>query len=128
MCQLKQRSVIHILDDDETARDSLQFLIETSGFKVKTHEDLDSFLDSYNTTETSCLILDVRLPGTSGFEIQKQLPSIYNIMVPIIFISGHAKNCSLQQETENDYVAFLEKPCDPTVLMEYITIALEKSR
>jgi len=127
MTDLKHKSMVHVLDDDLAIRNSLQFMLQADGFKVKTHENLSSFLSAYQPTQISCLLLDVRLCESNGLDIQQQLTSTHKITVPIIFMSGHADIRSAQQGFKNGCVGFLEKPCEPAVLIKQILKALKIS-
>ena len=83
--------VVYVVDDDEAVRDSLTWLLESNGYLVRCHASAERFLQSLQSTDKStisCVILDVRMPGMSGLELQERLIS-ENLPMPISFITGH---------------------------------------
>src|SRR5258708_6945152 len=84
-------SLILIVDDDDSVRESVSSLIRSVGFRTETFNSAEEFLKSTYLSNTDCLILDVRLPGINGLELQHQL-SLANHTIPIIFISAHGDN------------------------------------
>ena len=81
-------SFVFLVDDDPGARKSLGFLIESSGYSVKSFTSANEFLDYYLPHHRGCLVLDIRMPGMSGLELQERLRE-GDIRIPIIFVSGH---------------------------------------
>jgi len=125
MATLTDDCIIHLLDDDAAVRDSLQFMLETKGCKASVHSNLNSFLKSFNSTDKCCLILDIRLDGMSGLDVQKSLLPRYKIKIPIIFITGHSDEDIIKQATAQSGCSFLEKPFETQVLIQHIDKALE---
>jgi FixJ family two-component response regulator len=80
----KMIALVGIVDDDESVRDSISSLLRSAGFKTASFESAEAFLDSDHTIEPDCLVLDVRMPGLSGLELQSQLQDRNNL-IPIIF-------------------------------------------
>ena len=79
---------VFIVDDDEAMRDSLTWLLEGNGYQVRSFNSAEQFLSAYDASQVSCLILDVRMPGMSGPELQERMIA-ENIDIPIVFITGH---------------------------------------
>ena len=80
--------VVAVIDDDESVRESLGALLETISMKVALFKSVEAFLGANPLVQPSCIVLDVRLPGASGFELQKQLVAAH-VDTPIVFITGH---------------------------------------
>src|ERR1700691_2772175 len=81
--------IVFVVDDDESVRDAVKRLITSVGLRVETFGSTREFLDAKRPETPACLVLDVRLPGASGLELQSDL-AVANIHIPIIFITGHA--------------------------------------
>ncbi len=116
---------IFIVDDDSAMRDSLSWLIETIGHPVKTFASAQEFLDSYDQSMPGCLILDVRLPGMSGLQLQSKMQD-EKIIIPIIIISGHGDVPMAVKAMQQGAQIFLEKPFRDQELLDSIQLALEK--
>src|SRR5690348_3192815 len=85
----RSSSIVFLVDDDSSVRDALARLIKSRGFKVQTFSSAREFLDSdWRSRGTACLVLDVRMPGLSGLDLQHEL-QVANASLPIIFITGH---------------------------------------
>ena len=119
----EQRGVVFIVDDDEALRDSLRWLIESVGLRVETHASADSFLQSYYPGQSGCLLLDVRMPGMSGLELQEQLES-RSVRLPVVIITGHGDVAMAVRAMKAGAVDFIEKPFDDEVLLASIRRAL----
>jgi len=115
---------IFIVDDDPAMRDSLSWLIETIGYPVELFSSAQDFLDSYNVNSAGCLILDVRLPGMSGLQLQQKMNQ-ENINLPIIIISGHGDVPMAVKAMQQGAQVFLEKPFRDQELLDNIQEALE---
>ncbi len=115
--------VIYVVDDDQAMVESLTWIIESVGMKVKTYTRAQEFLDEYNPTQHGCLLLDVRMPGMSGPELQLRLQS-QAATLPIIFISGHGDVPLAVRVMKVGAVDFLTKPFNDQVLLESINKAL----
>lgn len=120
-------SVVFIVDDDPSVRSSLKFLISTVGLKVETFDSADGFLRKQLPDAPSCLVLDVRLPGLSGLDFQRELAA-RNIHIPIIFITGHGDIPMSVCAMKAGAVEFLSKPFRDQDLLDAIRIALERDR
>lgn len=120
------KSLVYIVDDEFAVRDSLTLLIEATGQSVRSFESAEAFLNEYNPDQPGCLLLDVRMPLMSGLDLQNEL-SKRGYIIPIIFISGHAKiPDSAKAFRSGGVVDFLEKPFNHKELLERIDEALKK--
>ena len=114
--------LISVVDDDESIRRTTTFLIESFGFRAAAFESAESFLKSGQLHDTSCLIVDVQMPGMNGLELQSQLAAAgYDI--PIIFITAYDNKVSRQQAMQAGAVAFLGKPFRDEELLQTIRSA-----
>jgi FixJ family two-component response regulator len=118
--------LISIVDDDDSLRNSLDNLIRSVGFRAQGFSSAEAFLNSNQVHDTACLILDVRLPGMNGLELQRQIVAA-NWQVPIIFITSHADGDAQARALEAGAVDFLCKPFREEQLLNAIDAALRHS-
>ena len=118
--------LISVIDDDDALRSSLENLIRSVGWRVQCFSSAEAFLTSNQMHETGCLILDVRMRGMSGLELQRHLV-VANSQTPIIFITAHEDDDRRRQALEAGAVAFLHKPFYQEELLNAIDAALKKS-
>ena len=118
--------LVFIVDDDVSVRESLELLIASAGWQPETFASAQAFLSRPRATEPCCLVLDVRLPGLDGLELQRQLGS--RAAMPIIFITGHGDVPTTVQAMKAGAVEFLTKPFRDDVLLHAIGSAIERSR
>jgi len=118
--------IISIVDDDDFFRNSLDNLIRSVGFRVQGFSSAESFLNSDQVRDTACLILDVRMPGMSGLELQRQIVTA-NWRIPIIFVTSYADGDEKVQALEAGAVAYLYKPFREEDLLNAIGAALKHS-
>ena len=118
-----EKTLVCIVDDDFLARESTVRLLRSFKFNVKALASAEEFLNSDCLAETACLILDVRMPGMSGLELQRQL-AVSNSDLPIIFITAHEDEDQRRQALEAGAVAFLYKPLFEEALLDAIDTAL----
>jgi|JYMV01.1.fsa_nt_gi RNA polymerase sigma factor (sigma-70 family) len=116
---------VFVVDDDEAMRNSLRWLIESVGLKTETHDSAASFLEAYYPGRTGCVILDVRMPGLSGLELQDKL-SFQDANIPIIVLTGHGDVPMAVRAMKSGAVDFLEKPCNDQLLLDCIQHALDQ--
>ena len=116
-------SLISVVDDDESIRESLESLLKSVGFQVKTFEAAEDFLSSDQLQETHCLILDVRLGGMSGPELQRGLIATSH-SIPIIFITAHADEAMRARMIADGAVDFFLKPFSEEALLAAVETAL----
>ena len=119
-------SIVFVVDDDVSVRESLEPLIRTAGWQPETFASAQEFLTRPHATVPSCLVLDVTLPGLSGLDLQKQLARRTDM--PIIFITGHGDVPMSVQAMKAGAVEFLTKPFKIEVLFDAIRGAIEHSR
>ena len=115
---------ISIVDDDPLVRSALSRLLKSAGYDVASFESAEAFLESEYTTTTSCLVLDVHLPGRSGLELQSELRAANNPL-PVVFVTAYEDEQAKTQALEQGAVEFLRKPLDTERLLESIERALK---
>lgn len=115
--------LIVIVDDDDALRDSLDNLLRSVGFRVHGFASAEAFMQAPHAPETACLLLDVRLPGLNGLELQRQLGAA-NWRIPIIFVTAYADDDVRARALAAGAVAFLSKPCHEEDLLAAIETAL----
>ena len=118
--------LIAIVDDDDALRNSLDDLIRSIGFRTQGFPSAEAFLSSNPTSDTACLILDVRMPGMNGLDLQRQMVAA-NWRVPIIFITSHADDGARARALDAGAVAFLYKPFREEELLDALHAALNRS-
>jgi RNA polymerase sigma factor (sigma-70 family) len=119
--------VVFVVDDDRSVRSSLKFLIGSVGLEVESFDSADSFLKRKLPDVPSCLVLDVRLPGLSGLDFQRELAA-RNIRTPIVFITGHGDIPMSVRAMKAGAVEFLTKPFRDQDLLDAVRIALDHDR
>jgi FixJ family two-component response regulator len=120
-------TIVFVVDDDVSVRRSLELLIESVGWQPETFASAREFLARPRALAPSCLVLDLRLPGLNGLDLQKQL-AVDRFDMPIIFISGYGDVPTTVQAMKGGAVEFLTKPFEDTALLSAIQDALERSR
>ena len=118
--------VVRIVDDDAGVRDSYRFLVETDGWFVKTYTDAEDFIQNNDPTIPGCAVLDVRMPGLSGLELQEYLEKLSS-RLPIVFISAHANVEMVVRAIKHGAIDFLPKPVDDAKLLEAVEKAVCQS-
>jgi FixJ family two-component response regulator len=121
MCNL---TLISVVDDDDSVRESLQCLIRSFGFAVEALASAEEFLTSDHLRDTRCLILDVRMPGMNGIELQRRLAASRH-EIPVIFITAHGDEATRSQALRDGAVAYLLKPFTEEALLGAIHAALK---
>ena len=120
-------AVVFVVDDDELIRDSLEHLIKSVGLKVETFSSAQAFLDTDLPNRPSCLVLDIRMPGMSGLDLQDELEK-RDFSTPIIFITGHGTVPMSVRAMKAGAVDFLQKPFEDQELLDTIHHAIEQNR
>jgi FixJ family two-component response regulator len=123
----ESQSTVFVVDDDAAVREALRDLIDSVGLRVELFGSAGEFLQRKLPHLPSCLILDVRLPGKSGFDLQRELAEA-NISIPIIFITGHGDIPMSVRAMKAGAVEFLAKPFRDQDLLDVIQLALERDR
>lgn len=121
----QQEATVFVVDDDPAIRKSLRWLIESVGLNVQTYELASEFLDSYSPDRPGCLVLDVRIPGMSGLELQEKLRE-RGYDIPVIIVSGYGDVPMAVRAMKAGAVDFLEKPVSDQVLLDYIQKGIER--
>ena len=119
--------VVYVVDDDPSIRDALDSLIRSVGFRAQTFASAQDFLKSARPDAPGCLVLDVRLPGLSGLDLQRELARV-DIRIPIIFITGHGDIPMSVSAMKAGAVEFLTKPFRDQDLLDAIQAAVERDR
>ena len=119
--------LVFVIDDDSSVRSSLKFLLSTVGLQVETSDSADSFLRKQRPDVPSCLVLDVRLPGLSGIDFQRELAA-HNICIPIVFLTGHGDIPMSVRAIKAGAVEFLTKPFRDQDLLDAVHVALDRDR
>ena len=117
--------LVHVIDDDEAARDSLSFLIDCAGIRVRAYESAIAFLEAVPTMEHGCIVTDVRMPEMSGVELIARLKAL-GVPDPVIVITGHADVPMAIQAMKAGVADFLEKPFSDEAILDAIRSALAR--
>ncbi|PWU04346.1 MAG: DNA-binding response regulator [Terriglobia bacterium] len=120
-------AVIFVIDDDLSVREALRNLFRSVGLKVETFGSAQEFLAARRPNAPGCLVLDVRLPGLSGLDLQRQLVES-DIGMPIVFITGHGDIPMSVRAMKAGAVEFLEKPFRDQELLDAVQVAIERDR
>ena len=116
---------VFVVDDDESVRGSLRFLLRSAGLESRAFASAPEFLTSYDPAQPGCLVLDVRMPGMSGLELQQEL-NLRGAIIPVIFITGHGDIPMAVEAMQHGAHDFLQKPFRDEDLIERVRRALEK--
>jgi two-component system, LuxR family, response regulator FixJ len=125
MAETKSKTLVYLVDDDFSVRDSLSILIESTGQEVRCFESADAFLNNFDPDQAGCLVLDVRMPNMTGLELQEELVR-RDFAIPIIFISGHADIPDSSKAFRAGAIDYIEKPFDTNILLTRIQEAIQK--
>ena len=120
-----QEATVFVVDDDDAVRESLVFLMKSIGLKAESFSSAQAFLDSYNAARAGCLVLDIRMPGMSGLELQDKLIQMGSIL-PIIFITGHGDVPMAVKAIKAGAADFVQKPFRDQELIDRIREVLEE--
>jgi FixJ family two-component response regulator len=123
---LKHKPLIAVVDDDVSVRDALENLISSVGFEVKLFASAEAFLDSDVRLQTDCAVLDVRLPGINGLELQRRL-AVNGESIPVVIITAQADDKARAEAVAAGAIAFLRKPVKEEVLLTAIDSALKRN-
>ena len=120
-------TTVFVVDDDEAVRTSLKLLLRSVGLPVETCVSAQEFLDRFDAERPGCLVLDIRMPGMSGLELQERLNAMH-AMIPVVFITGHGDVPMAVEAMQHGAVDFIQKPFRDQDLLDRINQALEKDR
>jgi two-component system response regulator FixJ len=118
--------VVHVVDDEEAVRNSLGFLLTSSGFAVRTHESATAFLELAPSIRNGCLITDLRMPDMSGIELLHRLREA-DALLPVIVITGHGDVQMAVEAMKHGALDFIEKPFSDHVLIDSIRRAVDQA-
>jgi two-component system, LuxR family, response regulator FixJ len=118
---------VYVVDDDTALCEALQCLLESAGLRVQTFNSAEAFLDAVRPEMPGCLVLDIRMHGMGGLELQARLAR-EEFPLPVIIITGHGDIPMAVRAMKNGVVDFLEKPVNDVVLLERISAALARDR
>ena len=111
--------MVYVIDDDESVRRALQRLLRAAGFEVKAFSSAEAFLQSGNLDERACIVLDIHMPGLTGFDLQEKLASM-GIRIPVINVSAFDDAETRERARKLGAVAFFRKPVDGQALIDAI--------
>lgn len=114
---------VFIVDDDEAVRDAMRLMCEANGLAAEVYASGQTFLDGFRPERRGCLVLDLRMPGMSGLDLQAYLAA-RRIHLPIIFITGHGGDRDAADARKAGAMDVIEKPFDPQVLVDRIRQAI----
>ena len=118
---------VYIIDDEQDVRDALQMLLKSIGLTVETFPSAIDFIDQYQMEWPGCILVDIRMPGMSGIELQKKLNAM-GAPIPVIVISGHADVPTAVRVIQEGAVALLEKPVSDQELLDKVQSAINSDR
>ena len=123
---IKEFGIIAIVDDDAPLREALGSVLKAAGFSIETFASAEEFLDSPHRQKIACLLLDVRLPGMSGIELQRRLIEAKE-RLPIIFVTAHGDASLRELVMQAGAAGFLNKPVRSDALLKEIRTALQRT-
>jgi FixJ family two-component response regulator len=123
----KKKNLIYVIDDDESVRRAFQLLLQSADFDAQAFCSAEEFLESAPFRDDSCIILDMRMPGMAGLDLQKELAS-RSIRIPVIVVSAHDDALTRDLARELGAVAFYRKPVDGQALIDEILWVLGEKK
>jgi len=123
---LSERSLVSVVDDDESVRESLPDLLSEFGFAARAFSSAEAFLSSDCVDKTRCLILDVMMPGMTGLDLQQELTR-RGQQIPVIFITARKDEALRARAFKQGAVKFLNKPFSDTALLDALNVALQRN-
>jgi two-component system response regulator FixJ len=123
MTTVEQSQFVFVIDDDEAVRDSMGMLLESADLAYRCFDSADSFFEQHDTTQRGCLVLDIRMPGMTGLELQQRLTETGSAL-PIIFITGHGDVPMAVEAMQLGAFDFVQKPFRDQELVDRVTQAL----
>ncbi len=127
MSLIPKKGTIYVVDDDEAVRDSLQWLLEGKEYRVRCFDSAESFLSRYDAREVACLIVDIRMGGMTGLELQNRLIEAHSPL-PIVFITGHGDVPMAVDTMKKGAMDFIQKPFKEDQLLTLVERMLEQAR
>lgn len=127
MSLIPKRGMVYVVDDDEAVRDSLQWLLEGKGYRVRCFDSAESFLSRYDPREVACLIVDIRMGGMTGLELQSKLIEGHSPL-PIVFITGHGDVPMAVDTMKKGAMDFIQKPFKEDQLVALVERMLDQAK
>jgi FixJ family two-component response regulator len=127
MSLIPKKGNVYVVDDDEAVRDSLQWLLEGKDYRVRCFDSAESFLSRYDPREVACLIVDIRMPGVTGLELQDRLLERKSPL-PIVFITGHGDVPMAVNTMKKGAMDFIPKPFNEEELLSVVERMLDQAR
>ena len=127
MSLIPKKGTVYVVDDDEAVRDSLQWLLEGKDYRVRCFDSAETFLNRYDAKEVACLIVDIRMAGMSGLELQDKLIE-KNSPLPVVFITGHGDVPMAVDTMKKGAMDFIQKPFKEDELVPLVEQMLEKAK
>ena len=127
MSLIPKKGSVYVVDDDEAVRDSLQWLLEGKDYRVRCFDSAESFLSRYDAREVACLIVDIRMGGMTGLELQNRLIESGSPL-PIVFITGHGDVPMAVDTMKKGAMDFIQKPFKEEQLVSLVERMLEQAR
>ena len=127
MSLIPKKGTIFVVDDDEAVRDSLQWLLEGKDYRVRCYDSAENFLARYDAREVACLVVDIRMSGMSGLELQDRLIELHSPL-PIVFITGHGDVPMAVNSMKKGALDFIQKPFDEAALVALVDRMLEHAK
>lgn len=125
MTAVADERVVCVVDDDEAMRDALGALLRSVGFKVEAYGSAVDFLEAFDPECTGCLLLDVRMPGMSGLDLQRYLGDNHD-QIPVLLVSGHADVPMAVEAMKRGAVDFIEKPIQGDILLDRVRKCMDR--
>ena len=125
MTDIPAKQLVHIIDDDDAVRDAMSMLLTSGSIDHKCYQSAIEFLESYDGNQRGCLVLDIRMPGISGLELQAKLKDMGSNL-PIIFMTGHGDVPMAVEAMRQGAIDFMRKPICETDLLERVLEALRE--
>ena len=127
MSLIPKKDTVYVVDDDEAVRDSLQWLLEGKDYRVRCFESAESFLSRYDAREVACLIVDIRMGGMTGLELQSRLIEVGSPL-PIVFITGHGDVPMAVDSMKKGAMDFIQKPFKEDQLVALVERMLDQAK
>ena len=127
MSLIPKKGTVYVIDDDEAVRDSLQWMLEGKDYRVRCFDSAESFLSRYDQREVACLIVDIRMPGMTGLELQSRLIETHSPL-PLAFITGHGDVPMAVDTMKKGAMDFIQKPFQEEQLVPLVERMLEQAK
>jgi FixJ family two-component response regulator len=127
MSLIPKKGTVYVIDDDEAVRDSLQWMLEGKDYRVRCFDSAESFLNRYDAREVACLIIDIRMSGMTGLELQSRLIDTHSPL-PLAFITGHGDVPMAVDTMKKGAMDFIQKPFNEEQLVPLVERMLEQAK